>query len=232
MVELARNAEPLEREHHARAQVAQRVVWRRRKVALLLADRVPETGIPGVPVALRGIDLVARLVGAARVRHLVEDEELALGADEARVGDTRRAQVVLRPPGNTPRILRVRLECHRLGDLAEQRERRHFGERVENRGRRVRHQQHVALGDSLPPADRGAVEAEALVERRFVERSHRQRDVLPRAEQVTELQVDHGGARLARPFERSAWLDVALEVMPQLFLDLCHRELLRETRFA
>src|SRR5204863_3274986 len=92
VVELALDAEPLERQHHARAQVAQRVVRRRREVALLLADRVAESGVTGVPVAFRGVDLVARLVRAARVRHLVEDEELALGPDEARVGDTRRAQ--------------------------------------------------------------------------------------------------------------------------------------------
>ena len=42
MVELALHAEPLERQHHARAQVAQRVVRRGREVALLLADRVAE----------------------------------------------------------------------------------------------------------------------------------------------------------------------------------------------
>ena len=173
-------------------------------------------------MAFRGIDLVARFVGAARVRHLVEDEELALGADEARVGDARGAQVLLGALREPPRILVVRLVRRRLRDLAEQRERRHLGERVEERRRRVGHEDHVALLDALPAADRGAVEPEALVERGLVERADRQRHVLPRAEQVAELQVDHGGARLARPFERSARLDVALEVMPQLSLDVSH----------
>src|SRR5205823_8008949 len=64
--------------------------------------------------------------------------------------------------------------------------------------------QHVRLRDPLPPADRRAVESEALVERALVEGADRQRHVLPRAEQVAELQVDHLRARLARPVERLA----------------------------
>ncbi len=189
---------------------------------MLLADRVAETGIAGVPVAFRRVDLVPGFVRAARVRHLVEDEELALRADEARVGDTRGAQVLLGALREPPRILVVRLVRRRLRDLAEQRERRHLGERIEERRRRVGHEDHVALLDALPAADRGAVEAEALVERGLVERADGQRYVLPGTEQVAELQVDHGGARLARPFERSARLDVALEVVPQFSLDVCH----------
>ena len=57
--------------------------------------------------------------------------------------------------------------------------------------RRVRHQQHVRLGDPLPAADRRAVEAQAVVEGGLVESPDRQRHVLPRPEQVAELQVDH-----------------------------------------
>src|SRR5205814_9593206 len=114
VVELARDAEPLERQHHARAQVVQRVVRRRWEVALLLADRVAETGLAGVPVALGGVDEVPRLVRAARVRHLVEDEELALGADEARVGDVARAEIVLCALRDAAGILEVRLLRYRV----------------------------------------------------------------------------------------------------------------------
>jgi hypothetical protein len=45
VVELARDAEPLEGQHHPRAQVVERVVRCRREVALLLAHRVAETGL-------------------------------------------------------------------------------------------------------------------------------------------------------------------------------------------
>ena len=110
----------------------------------------------------------------------------------------RYASALLRDPA---RILRVRLARERIGDLADQRERRHLGRGVEDRARGVGHEQHVALGDPLPAADRRAVEAEPLLERRLVEAVDRQRDVLPRAEQVAELQVDHRGACLERPRE-------------------------------
>ena len=222
VVELARDAQPLEGEHHPGAQVVQRVVRRGREVALLLADRVAEPRLAGVPVALGRVDAVAGLVRTARVRDLVEDEELALGADVARVGDAARAQVLLRPPRDTARVLGVRLLRHRIGDLADERERRGLGERVEDGRRRVGHQQHVALRDPLPAADRGAVEAEPLVEGGLVEPGDRQRDVLPGAEQIAELEVDHRRTRLARPLERRPRLDLARQVVPQLLLDLRH----------
>ena len=202
VVELARDAEPLEREHHLRAQVAERVVRRGREVALLLAHGVAEARLAGVPVPFGRVDEVVRAVRAELVRDLVEDEELALGAEVRRVGDPGAAQVRLGALRDAPRILAVRLARERIGDLADQRERRHLGRRVEDRARGVGHQQHVALGDPLPAADRGAVEAEPVLESRLVEAADRQRDVLPRAEQVAELQVDHRGAGLLRPRER------------------------------
>jgi len=108
-----------------------RVVRRRREVPLLLADRVAEAGLTGVPVALGGVDLVARLVGVVHVRDLVEDEELALGTDETGVGDAALAQELLRTLRDLAWILVVRLERDGVGDLADQRERRLLRERIE-----------------------------------------------------------------------------------------------------
>ena len=181
VVELARDAEPLERQHHPGAQVVQRVVRRGREVAVLLADRVAGADVARVPVALGRIDLVPRLVGTARVRDLVEDEELALRADEARVGDPGGAKVRLGALRKLARILVVRLARDRVDDLADERERRRLGEGVEDGGGGVRHQEHVALRDALPAADRGAVEAEPVLERVLVEAGDRKRDVLPRS---------------------------------------------------
>src|SRR5213075_830114 len=58
------------------------------------------------------------------------------------------------------------------------------------------------LRDPLPAADRRAVEAETLVERRLVERTQRQRHVLPASEQVAELEVDELRLRLPGPLDR------------------------------
>ena len=127
------------------------------------------------------VDLVVRAVACQVVGDRVEDEELALRADVARIGD----------PGLS-RYSSARFAIRR-GSFA-------YGSRVigsttsqmiesvgasvngsSDRGVGLRHQQHVALGDPLPAADRRAVEAEALVERLFAERTKRQRHVLPRA---------------------------------------------------
>jgi hypothetical protein len=122
-------------------------------------------------------------------------------------------------------VLRIRRARDRVGDLAHERERRDFGRRIEDRGRGVGHEEHVRVLDRLPAADRRAVEAEALVEGRLVEGSNRQRDVLPGAEQVAELEIDHRGARLARPLERFARVGQRLAAVHQVvpLLDLRHR---------
>ena len=112
VVELARDPEPLEREHHLRAQVAERVVRRRREVALLLAHGVAEAGLARVPVALARVDEVARGVRAELVRDLVEDEELALRAHVGGVRDRGRAEVLLGALGDAARISRVALTRH------------------------------------------------------------------------------------------------------------------------
>ena len=174
----------------------------RREVALLLPHRVAEPRLAGVPVPLAGIDEIVRPVRPELVRDRVEDEELAFGPHVRRVGDAGRAQILLRPRCDPARILRVALAGERVGDLADERQRRRFGERVENRRRGVGHEQHVRLGDPLPAADGRAVEAEPLVEGGLVEGGDRQRHVLPGPEQVAELEVDHLRRRLACPLER------------------------------
>ncbi len=224
VVELAGDAEALEREHHLRTEVVELVRRRGGEVPLLRSGRVPEPGPSGVPVALRGVDRVVRAVGAEVVVHLVEDEELALGAEIGGVGDPARPQVLLRPASDPTRILRVRLAGDRIGDLADERERGRLGRRVENRGGRIRHEQHVRVLNRLPTADRGAVEAETLVEGALVERSRRQRHVLPGAEQVAELEIDHRRLGLRRPLERLARIRQRLAAVSQVvpLLDLRH----------
>ena len=204
VMELTRDPEPFEGQHHARAQVVQRVVGSGREVPLLLAHRIAEPGLPGVPVAFARVDEVVGVVRAEVVRDLVEDEELALRPHVGGVGDTGREQVLLCALGDAARVLRVRAAGDRIRDLADQRERRRLGERIEDRRRRVGHEQHVRLGDPLPAANRRAVEAEAVVEGRFVEGPDREGHVLPGSEQVAELEVHHLRGRLPRPFERLA----------------------------
>ncbi len=174
MVELARDPDPLERQHHLRAQVVERVRGRRGEVALLRPGRIAETRLPRVPVALRRVHRVVRPVRRELVVHLVEDEELALGAEVGGVGDARGPEMGLGTAGDAARVPRIRLLRDGIRDLADERQRRRLGSRVEDGARRIRHEQHVRVLDGLPATDGRAVEAESLVERALVEGTDRQ----------------------------------------------------------
>ena len=93
--------------------------------------------------------------------------------------------------GDRARILRVRLLGDRVDDVAGERQRRAWQERIHDRRVRIGDEDHVGGVDRLPAADRAAVEEVAVLERADFELADRHRGVLPDAEQVDELEVDH-----------------------------------------
>ena len=203
VVALGLDAERLEDDHHARAQVAEGVVRRRGEVALLRAVRVAQGGeplaaalepLPGGPVALLGVDLVERRVRLLVEGDVVEDVELRLGAEVRQVRDAGGAQVLLRLHRHVARVARVRLTDDRVEHGADERDRRRLVERIEDRGGRVRQQQHVGLVDLLEAADGRPVEADPVGERLLVQAPQRHPHVLPRPGQVGELEVHHARA--------------------------------------
>jgi hypothetical protein len=74
---------------------------------------------------------------------VVEDEELGLGTEVRDVGDSGVDQPALGLLGNKPRIAGVWLAEDRIGDRADQRQRAAVVEGIDQRRRRVGHQQHV-----------------------------------------------------------------------------------------
>ena len=70
-------------------------------------------------------------------------------------------------------------------------------EGIEQGRRRVREQHQVAALRALEPGDARAVEGHPPTERLLVEARRRDRDVVPRAEQIDEAQVDHRDVLLA-----------------------------------
>ena len=112
--------------------------------------------------AFLGLDRVGGALHADAVAHVVEHEELGLGAEERLVGDAGRGQVLLRLLRHRARVAAIGLAGLRLEAVAEEDDRGLRRERIEHRGFAVRHQQHVALVDRLPAGDRGAVEHDAL----------------------------------------------------------------------
>jgi hypothetical protein len=200
VVDLHGHAHALERERHAPAQVGQGVERRRREVAALRAVRIGQVGQrplavgreagARVPVALRGVHLVEAAVRRLSVSDVVEDVELGLGAEVGRVGDARVAQVALGLAGDVARVARVPLARDGIAHIAHQRQSRLLVEGVDRRRGGVGHEQHVRLADLLEPADRGAVEPDALRQQVLLELARGDGEVLPGAGQVGELQVD------------------------------------------
>ena len=141
---------------------------------------------------------------------VVEHIELRLRAEERGVGDTGVAQVTLRLLGDVTRVARVGLACDRVDHVADQRERALAVKGVDLGRHRIRHQEHVGLGDLLKAADRGAVEAEPVAERILVQAGDRQRHVLPGARDVRELQIDHAHAQLLGHLEHVRGTGVGL----------------------
>jgi hypothetical protein len=136
------------------------------------------------------VDLVEAAVGLLAIGDVVEDVELGLGPEERRVGDARVAQVPLGLARDLARVARVPLARHRVAHVADHRERRLLVERVDERRGRIGHEQHVRLADLLEAADRRAVEPDPAGQEVLLELTRGDREVLPRARQVGELQVD------------------------------------------
>ena len=194
VVALDLDADPLHGQRHLGADVHERVRGRHREVALLGPDLVGEvrTLVLGhVPVALDRVDEVGAEVDVLAVAHVVEHEELGLGAEECARADAGGVEVLLGLARDAARVAAVVFLGHRVAHVADQDERLVRAERVDERGLLVRHQQHVRGVDLLEAADRGAVEAKALVDRVDVDRAGRERGVLPHPGQVGEAQVDH-----------------------------------------
>ncbi|SVJ52426.1 Uncharacterised protein [Klebsiella pneumoniae] len=144
----------------------------------------------GVPGSLLGEDLEHRAGDVGLELHFVEDEELRLRADEHGVADAGGLQVLLGALGDVARVALVALHGARLDDVADQDQGRLFGERIEDGGAVVRHQDHVGGFDAFPAGDGGAVEHLAGFEELIVQRvASRHGDVLLLALGIGEAQV-------------------------------------------
>ena len=143
------------------------------------------------------VDLVHPAVAGLVEPERVEDVELDLRAPVARRRDAALGEEALRLAADVARVARVRLAAARLGDVAHEDHRRDVERRVDERGRRIRHEQHVALMDVLEAADARPIEADAVDEQVLAQLLDRDREVLGLAGQVDEAEVDHEDAALS-----------------------------------
>ena len=122
--------------------------------------------------------------------HVVEDEKLRFRSEERGIGDAGRFQICFGFFGDAARVAIVRLARDRIDNRADQRQRRFGVEDVDPGRRRIGNDEHVRGVDDSPAADARSVEAEAIGENLLVVFGERGGEMLPRAEQVGELEVD------------------------------------------
>ena len=89
------------------------------------------------------------------------------------------------------RITGVALLGNRVNNVADERERRVFGERVHHRSLRIRYDQHVTRMDGLPSADAGSVESEPFFENTLGQFVYRYGKMLPQPGIIHELEINH-----------------------------------------
>ncbi len=102
----------------------------------------------------------------------------------------RRLEIRLGALGERARVAVVALAVGRLDHVAGDVERRLVGERIDARGIRIGHEQHVRGLDALPAGDRRSVERMAVVELVLRELLRRDLNVLFLAARVSKAKVD------------------------------------------
>ena len=190
VLHLDRDAHLLHLEHHLGTQVLVLVHRRDREIAFLVPGPVAaRAGLPGTPHAFGGVDEVVALVLPLVEAGLIEDVELALRAPVARLGDPGRLQVVLGLLRDVARVARVALAGDRVANEAEDVQRCRVAERVQDRGGRIRDEQHVGLLDLLEATDARTVETVPVFEAGLGQLRDRHAEVLGQAGEVAEPKV-------------------------------------------
>jgi hypothetical protein len=96
--------------------------------------------------------------------HIVEDEELGLGAEVGNVGDAREAKVALGTTRHAARVEPVALLRDGVNHVGDETQGLVRHERVYPVAVRVGHEEHVGLVNRGPAAQGRTVEAEPLFE--------------------------------------------------------------------
>ena len=195
-MDLDGHAHALERQHHVRADVLQAVHGRHREVALLVTRLVAQVLFPvraflaAVPEPFLGIDVIIAVVVGLVEADAVQDIELGFRPEVGAFGHAAGFQVRLGLVRHVSRVPRIVFAGDGIADVANEAERWSAGEGVDEGCAGIGKQQHVALVDRLKAANAGAVKSHAFGEGVFSELPGRDREVLPQAGEVHELQVD------------------------------------------
>src|SRR5579871_432651 len=136
-----------------RAQILHLVCRRNREIAFLEArpvGKIRHAAIaPAVPDALVRIDVVVAEIGALLKAERIEDVELDLGAPVAELGHTRVDEILLSLASDEARVPGISSPRNGIGYITDQAEGWNLEDRVDDRGRRVCEEEHVAFVNLL-----------------------------------------------------------------------------------
>ncbi len=167
---------------HGGTQVVQGIDRRYGEVAAFQTGTVTDVAVfintLGVPLGFFGIDLVERAGHIRAPAHVVEDEELGLGAEIGSVSDAGGFQIGFRTLGDRAGITLVTFHCGGLEDVTADVDHGFIGEGVDDRRVRVRHEDHVRFIDTFPAGDGRAVEHLAFGEHVFIDLADGQGNML------------------------------------------------------
>ena len=185
---------------HLGPEVGQAVRGRAGEVAQARARLVAQIrplGPATVPGSLGGVDVVIGLVAVLVEADIVEDEEFELRGEPTGVGQAGRLHVADGLAGDVPGVAGVILLGDRVLDVADHRQGRAGGERVDQRRVRLGDDEQVGLVDRAPADDAGAVEADPLLEGFLGQGVRRDGEMLPDAGEIHEPEVDRRHLALA-----------------------------------
>jgi hypothetical protein len=121
--------------------------------------------------------------------HVIENEELRLRAEIRRIRQPAVLQIAFGFTGDPARVALIVLPRNGIDHVAGHHQRANLPEGIDERGARVRDEQHVALVDGRPTADAGSINAETLFKRVWGELADGIGDVLLQTGQIREAQI-------------------------------------------
>ena len=196
LVVLLLNGNPQARhgEKHFAPHVLEGVVGSDGEIALLQLNFVGEVSTFFDPVVIprcfHGIHAVEAGSIGALVAHVIEDEELRFWSEVGRVGQACGGEVIKGLLGQGPGAAGIGLAAAGFLNRADQAEGFVAVEGVNPGGVGIGHHRHVRFVDGFPAANRRTVEGHAFREGGLIEQVVADREVLPLAVKVNELQVD------------------------------------------
>lgn len=143
-----------------------------------------------VPVSFDGVEGEEGFFGGVSEADVVEDEEFGFRAKVGGVAESGGAEVFFGHAGDISGVAVVLLSGDGIFDRSGDDECWNVCKGIEEGAIGVGDNEHVALIDGFPAADRGAVEAISVDELVFAELTDGNREVLPLAKEVGEADIN------------------------------------------